>query len=310
MENKEKEFSRRALIKGSAQAGLASLIFPLSGFTGIKSEEESVKSEIQTLKALNFEPNAVIYAPSVIYATEGVETNIYFDNILFSNLPNALLDIDITCNKGRQYEKFWRVTPLATDAETTTWKIDIRFDGKLIASKTSELVITNSKTNAGKSIKVLCIGDSTTAGGQYVSIINTDYQSLASPSMTFLGTKGTAPNNHEGRGGWKFVQYAGDGGVSTIKFNLRGIDEAPGLGSVYSNNQSEYTISEINLDGKNGYISARRTKGTNNPSSKGNLIKISGTGAISLPYSDIAIVFGNPFWNSETQSLDFRFLDY
>lgn len=306
MKKNKTEFSRRALIRGTAQAGLASLIFPLTGFSGSKSEEQLVKDEVETLKDSNFEPYTVIYSPSVIYATEGVETNIYFDNILFSNLPNALLDIDITCNKGRQYEKFWRISPSAEDAETTTWKIDIKFDGKLIASKTSELVITNSKTNTGKSIKVLCIGDSTTAGGQYVSIINSDFQSLASPSMTFLGTKGIAPDKHEGRGGWKFIQYAGDGGVSTIKFNMNGIDEAPGLGAVYSNNHSEFTVSEINLDGKNGYISANRTKGTNSPSSSGKLIKLSGVGASTASYSSIDLVYGNPFWNSTTQRLDFK----
>lgn len=306
MKNKEKEFSRRALIRGTAHAGLASLIFPLSGFSEPIAKENPIKDELQTLKAPNFEAYAVIYAPSVIYATEGVETNIYFDNILFSNLPNALLDIDITCIKGRQYEKFWRVTPTEADAETTSWKIDISFDGKIIASKTSELFITNSKASSGKSIKVLCIGDSTTAGGQYVSIVNTDYQSLASPSMTFFGTKGTAPDNHEGRGGWKFIQYAGDGGVSTIKFNLKGVDEAPGLGAVYSNNQSEFTVSEINLDGKNGYISAKRTKGTSNPTLIGKLNKISGVGAAIVPYLSIEIVYGNPFWNSQSQRLDFK----
>ena len=306
MNNMKNEFSRRSLIRGTAQAGLASLILPLTGFANSKPEEKKAKEEVQTLTAPNFEAYALIFTPAVIYATEGVETNIYFDNVLFSNLPNTLLDIDITCNKGRQYEKFWRIKPSAEDAETTVWKIDVRFDGKLIASKTSELVITNSKTASGKSIKVLCIGDSTTAGGQYVSIVNTDYQPLASPSMTFLGTKGLAPDNHEGRGGWKFVQYAGDGGISSVKFNMKGVDEAPGMGAVYSNNQSEFTVSEINLDGKNGYISARRTKGSSNPELKGKLIKVSGVGATSLAYSDISIVAGNPFWNSDTKRLDFK----
>lgn len=102
--------------------------------------------------------------PSVIYVSEGIETNIYFDNVIFSNLPNDLLAIDITCLKGRQYDKFWRIIPQATDTGTTEIKIEVSIAGKILATKTSMLIITGKNKGSGSSIKVLCIGDSTTAG--------------------------------------------------------------------------------------------------------------------------------------------------
>ncbi len=310
MKKDNKKFTRRDLFKGAANAGFASALLPLTGFAAtnqkspIDNELISINkpfTDSEVLKA-----TAVIFTPSVIYASEGVEINIYFDNIIFSNLPIELLDIDIICNKGRQYDKFWRITPQAADEGSTLFRIEINFAGKLIASKTSELIINGKSKGSGQSIRVLCIGDSTTAGGQYINIINSDYQFLESPSMTFLGTRGTAKNKHEGRGGWKFSQYAGDGGQSTHQFNLNGIDEAPSNGSVYTNGVSEFTITEINLTEGKGYIAGRRSNGTESPSPNGNLTKISGAGAGSIPYTNSEITAANPFWNLKTRRLDFK----
>lgn len=309
--NKEKiQISRRALFKGAAHAGLASVLIPLAGASA--GTREVGNDEVQfSHKGNSIDPSilnaeVIILMPSVIYVSEGIETNIYFDNIIFSNLPNELLAIDITCSKGRQYDKFWRISPQATDAGNTEFKIDVSFAGKIIASKTAELIITSKNKGSGSSIKILCIGDSTTAGGQYISIINTDYQSMASPSMTFLGGRGTTPNKHEGRGGWKFSQYAGDGGQSSWQFSLSGVAEVPAIGSVYSDGKSEFTISEINLSGGTGYIAARRSKGTDNPSLNGSLSKISGNGDTLIPFKNSAMTAANPFWNLKTQQLDFK----
>ncbi len=305
MRKDKSQFSRRDLFRGAAHAGLASVLIPLPDASAGSALNTPVSDKPQVdLTDLN--PAAVIYLPSFLYASEGVETNIYFDNIVFSNLPNELLAIDVICTKGRQYNKFWRITPLSSDEGTTSFKIEISFAGKLIASRDSELIITGKSKSSGKSINVLCIGDSTTAGGQYISIINTDYQALTSPSITFLGTRGTVPNNHEGRGGWKFSQYAGDGGQSTYQFNLNEINDAPGNGSVYTDGRSDFTLTEINMSEAKGYIAGRRSKGTESPSANGYLTKVSGTGADTIPYTNSTITAANPFWNLKTQRLDFK----
>ncbi len=310
MKKEKNQISRRALFKGAAHAGLASVLIPFgaasAGTKEILNENEQLKRNNISIDPSILNAEAKILTPSVIYASEGVETNIYFDNVIFSNLPNDLLAIDITCPKGRQYDKFWRISPQAADTGTNEFKIEVSFAGKIIASKTSELIITVKNKGAGSSIKVLCIGDSTTAGGQYISIINTDYQAMASPSMTFLGSRGNTPNKHEGRGGWKFSQYAGDGGQSTWQFSLSGLAESPGIGSVYSDGKSEFTVSEIYLTAGTGYIAARRSKGMDNPSAVGRLTRISGNGDTLISYTNSVMTAANPLWNLKTQRLDFK----
>lgn len=306
MKKDKKQFSRRELFKGAAHAGLASVLIPLTGAAADAPDHEETFNTANSIAGSDLNVSAVIYIPSVIYVSEGVETNIYFENIVFSNLPNELLAIDVICNKGRQYDKFWRINPTAADEGRTSFRIEVSFAGKLIASKEAELFISAKTKGSGKSIKVLCIGDSTTAGGQYISIINTDYQALASPSMTFLGTRGTSPNKHEGRGGWKFSQYAGDGGQSTYQFNLNGVDEAPANRAVYTDGKSEFTITEINLTEGKGYIAGVRSKGTTEPSANGVLTKLSGNGAEKIPYTQWIMTAANPFWNLKTRGLDFK----
>jgi len=310
MTKEKNQISRRALFRGAAHAGLASVLIPLTGQSAISSEigndKEQFSNNRNSIDPSILNTEAIILIPSVIYASEGIETNIYFDNVIFSNLPNDLLAIDITCPKGRQYDKFWRISPQAADTGKNEFKIEVSFAGKIIASKTSELIITNKNKGAGSSIKVLCIGDSTTAGGQYISIINTDYQTMASPAMTFLGSRGSTPNKHEGRGGWKFSQYAGDGGQSTWQLSLSGVTESPGIGSVYSDGKSEFTVSEIYLTAGTGYIAIRRSKGNDTPSAGGTLTKISGNGDTLIPYTNSVMTAANPLWNLKTQRLDFK----
>ncbi len=310
MKKEKKQISRRMLLKGAAHAGLASVLIPLTNASAGTNETDNLSKQSTENRnsrdpwILNAE--AIILIPSVIYASEGIETNIYFDNVIFSNLPNDLLAIDVICTKGRQYDKFWRINPQSTDTGTNEFKIEVSFGGKIIASKNSELIITSRNKGAGSSLKVLCIGDSTTAGGQYISIINTDYQALSSPSMTFLGGRGISPNKHEGRGGWKFSQYAGDGGQSTWQISLKAINETPGIGSVYTDGKSEFTISEINLTGGNGYVAIRRSKGIDTPNLNGTLSKISGIGDALIPYTNSVVTAANPFWNVKTSRLDLK----
>lgn len=306
MKNNKNQFSRRELFKGAAHAGLASVLIPLTGSAADKPDHDETFNTADFMTGSDLNVSAAIYIPSVIYVSEAVETNIYFDNIVFSNLPNELLAIDVICSKGRQYDKFWRISPTAADEGRTSFRIEVSFAGKLIASKDAELLISGKAKGSGKSVRVLCIGDSTTAGGQYISIINTDYQALANPSMAFLGTRGTAPNKHEGRGGWKFSQYAGDGGQSTYQFDLNGIDEAPGNRAVYTDGKSEFTITEINLTEGKGYIAGIRSKGTAEPSVNGILTKLSGNGTGKIPYTQAMMTAANPFWNLKTRRLDFK----
>jgi lysophospholipase L1-like esterase len=150
-----------------------------------------------------------IMLPAFLYATEGVQMNLYFDNLINSNFPIDGLAIDVVCTKGSHYEKFWRYTPISSDAGSTSFTINVLFDGTQIATATSTLVTKAATAGTGVTRKLIAVGDSTTAGGQYLSIITTDYGS-GPLGLQFIGTKGTAPNNHEGISGWTWALFAGN----------------------------------------------------------------------------------------------------
>ena len=54
--------------------------------------------------------NVSLLIPEKIYAVPGVETNVYFDNVVtVINPANYVFDVD--CKKGRNDLKRWRFTP-------------------------------------------------------------------------------------------------------------------------------------------------------------------------------------------------------
>jgi hypothetical protein len=70
-----------------------------------------------------------------------------------------------------------------------------------IASVSSVIEVTPTEAGSGVTRSVLIIGDSTTANGTVVAKLNENFRDDPMNIVT-IGTKGTAPNNHEGIGGW------------------------------------------------------------------------------------------------------------
>lgn len=148
---------------------------------------------------------ANITLPMEIFAVEGVETNLYFDNIIYSPLPLSMFEIDITCTKGKHFAKYWRITPVEADAGTYTFTIALKIAGYTIAQKVSTLNIVAATAGGGVSRKVTIIGDSTTVGAiatsGELSVLftgDTDYV------LTLQGTQGSGANKHEGYSGRTF----------------------------------------------------------------------------------------------------------
>lgn len=154
-----------------------------------------------------FIPACGVSLPSRIPAVEGFETNIYWDGLIRTWLPNSLYNIDVACTKGRQDSNRWRYTPVNADAGTTPIVVTVEFNntthaGLIPVAVTSSLITKANTFGAGVTRKVLVIGDSTTATGRPTQQI---LDNLAADStnyaVTLLGTQGTGANKHEGRSG-------------------------------------------------------------------------------------------------------------
>lgn len=145
----------------------------------------------------------VLNIPSKIYATEGIECNIYFENIT-EDWTQFKWNVD--CDVGNQLERGFRFTPESTDAGTHTLSITAENAYGSKKTVTASLIVTDAEAGDGDSASVIVLGDSTTAGGTAVTKLNANF---ADDPMTIatLGTKGTSPNNHEGRSGWNFNKY-------------------------------------------------------------------------------------------------------
>lgn len=155
---------------------------------------------------VDYDANYLPALPPKIYATEGVQANIYADSVAHLETGEVVFP-EFECAKGRQLDECWRITPVAADAAAVTpMTMRLRRLGDAVVTKTSSLVVT-AKTAATRSVKVLCIGDSLTNAAAYTQRM-LDLSGLdGNTLLTLIGTQGAGANKHEGRGGWTVARY-------------------------------------------------------------------------------------------------------
>ena len=146
--------------------------------------------------------NNKLNLPSKIYATVGYELNIYFENLIEEW---EQFKWDVSCPKGVHLERGFRVTPSAGDVGTYVLLITATH-GQQTITATASLIISAQSAGSGTTKKIIILGDSTTNSGIAVAKLNQNF-SDDTMSIQTLGTRGTSPNNHEGRSGWTFAKY-------------------------------------------------------------------------------------------------------
>src|SRR5690606_27169076 len=79
--------------------------------------------------------------PHTIYAVAGVESNLYFENVVLAINP-ANYAFDVECEKGRQEFERWTFTPAAEDTGTYPFTLQIRDQSNaVIAEGTTSVVV-------------------------------------------------------------------------------------------------------------------------------------------------------------------------
>lgn len=166
---------------------------------------------------INMGSKAKLNLPAKIYAVVGFELNIYFENI---TEEWTKYDWDITCSVGRQMGRGYQITPTVSDVGTKTLTITATDEYGNVSTVVASLVVTAATAGSGTK-SVLVLGDSTTANGIVIEKLHADFDG-GSMAVNTIGTRGTAPNNHEGRSGWSLNDY----------FTKEYIDHADGRGHV------------------------------------------------------------------------------
>lgn len=141
----------------------------------------------------------VINLTDKIYGTVGLETNIYFRNLLKEKLENY--NVRVTSTIGKQMKD--RFTVIPTETGTYPITIDIFDKNELIATKTVNFIVNGMRTTPKK---VMVLGDSTIFTKGYGYVTQRLLENLGT-NVELIGTLGTDLNKHEGRGAWSAAMY-------------------------------------------------------------------------------------------------------
>jgi lysophospholipase L1-like esterase len=183
------------------------LTLGLALFLGIAVSPAAMAEETPNL------PGPVrLVLPPVLYAVVGVETNVYFDNVVLVLDPNDYA-FDVTCPRGMQQSERWTYTPAAGEEGSCPFVLEVR-DGTnaVIARATSRLEIVPAEAGKDRAVSVLLVGDSLTHQSIYPQHLLDLCKAPGNPQLTLLGShnpKGQPPENrHEGYGGWTAKGFA------------------------------------------------------------------------------------------------------
>ena len=151
--------------------------------------------------------------PEKIYAAPGIETNVYFDNIVLT--PDSDIYVfDVDCKKGRNDRKRWRFVPDAKDVGEYDWNIKVMDGSGTLAEGKTKLIVSPAAAGRGRSISILVVGDSLTAANVYpIRLFELVSRPGGNPRMKMIGS--TGPNRqpqkngvaHEGWGGWTWKTF-------------------------------------------------------------------------------------------------------
>jgi lysophospholipase L1-like esterase len=161
-----------------------------------------------------------------------------------------------------------------------------------IVTKSIEHRAAASTAGADLNKRVIIIGDSLVSAGITTQTL-LDIAATDVMGITLQGTRGSALNKHEGRGGWTVDNYT-TAGPTFHAFTVSGVTISPVIASVYTNNGGTFTVQEIALTGGAGTITCSFTGAA--PAASGTLTKLSGAGGSTIAFSSSSAQPGNPFW--------------
>ena len=146
----------------------------------------------------------LLFLPDEICIAVGRTIELYNNQVVISqNLPTY--SIVWTCSVGSNLKRKWSCTGTSGTIGTYSLKCDVyKEGGVLIATKSTTVKIVDSVIT--EPFTILPIGDSLTNNKAWLG----ETRTLANNKLTFVGTRGSAPLNHEGRSGFSAASYLTD----------------------------------------------------------------------------------------------------
>ena len=200
-------------MKRFTSSAIFSALFAVCALSGAPASQAPAKAAAAPAPAPAAAPalpkNTVkLQLPPAIYAVPGIESCIYFDNVVNVINPDNYV-FDVKCTKGRNDQKRWRFTPTEKDKGSFELELTVISDKGIEAVGKTQVYVTPADAGKGKDIAVMVIGDSLTAASMYPQRIYDLLKENGNPTVKFLGTTGRKDSlaKHEGYGGWKWSTF-------------------------------------------------------------------------------------------------------
>lgn len=176
--------------------------------TNINKINEAIKSineQIKNIQEISGTSISVKLADEY-YLVVGDNFQLFYRSVIQAVDPYGYY-IKLSGDAGHAYNRYFEFNP----TNTGTYKLTIEVcddNGIVYGSDSTRLIVSKQTTTQTK--KVLCIGDSLTASGQWVAEGTRKFKE-AGGSITTVGTITKTINsqtvNYEGRGGWQWSNY-------------------------------------------------------------------------------------------------------
>nr|DAO26778.1 MAG TPA: hyaluronidase [Bacteriophage sp.] len=251
-----------------------------------------------------------ISLPNELSAIVGDTLQLFFRGIVAAVNP-YVYDLFVTCDKGAKYPRYFQVTPTASDIGDYDWTLTIRDNNKnVLSTAKTTLKIRDAVKSPASEINIACFGDSLTYNGVWCREAHRRLTETGGTpagkgltNINFVGKKKNGTTGYFGEGGWNWSDYT-SARRPAFRFQVSGVTSIS-IGAVYTNNNFEYTVIEVNVTSGTGNILLGTSDASNVPTASGTLTKKSGNGDATITYSSAELDSANPLWNSETNEMDF-----
>ncbi len=149
--------------------------------------------------------------PKEVYAVVGIETGIFFSNIVRVE-KLADYQFEVKSELGDSHKDRWLFTPTKKDVGQHQLSVCVKdAGGKMLQCQSTKLIVVAANAGEGKKIRLLIVGDSLTHSTMYPNEIARLLSLPGNPEWEMLGTHkpGRAAKGvvHEGYGGWTWRRF-------------------------------------------------------------------------------------------------------
>ncbi len=176
--------------------------------TVTRSKLSQLETKISLLEELN-KDEVKLFVASEYYLVPNETFQLFYRSIIQAVNPYRY-HIKLVGNVGKAFNRYYEWTPEASDNNGSyPLTIEVRNDlGLVLGTASTVLKVKAPSTSTVK--RILCIGDSLTANGYWVSHGYKQYKDAGGTQHVLLGTiqggyQMTA--SYEGRGGWQWSSY-------------------------------------------------------------------------------------------------------